>query len=82
MVVRGNLLGHCLRESAGDSFSAGMEILGLDMNGKVSEVGCGELLDCGYLRVLVQIENKIGISGLGLGAVRLDINHAANLEGG
>ena len=61
---RGSLLGHFLRRISCGSLGTEIDILGQDMTGKVSEVGCGKLLNCGYLRVLVQIENKIGISSL------------------
>ena len=40
---RGSLLGQCLGGITGGSLSTEIEILGKDMNGKVSEVGCGEL---------------------------------------
>ena len=42
MVDSDSLLRHCLRGFAGDSLSTEIEILGQNMNGKVSEVGCGE----------------------------------------
>ena len=82
MGSRSSLFGHYLGRIAGDSLGTEIEILILDINGMVSEVGHGELLDDGHLLVLVQIEDNIGISGLGLGAVRLDIHHVANLKGG
>jgi hypothetical protein len=82
MLSRSGLFGHYLVRITGDSLGTGIEVLILNINGMVSEVGHGELLNRGHLCILVQVEDNIRVSGLGLGAVRLNIDSIANLEGG